>query len=565
MATEEGVTDEAISARPVEARAAESERKAAAEASRETREELPSPWPVKPVVDEANFAEAAENAASSSCSTPQRKVSRRFSGIDALDDVALDTSAILGEHVGDPWVRYEKETEVGRGQYGKVFIAKDLECPTRKVAIKRVVLAVNNSVQATRIRTEVATMKKLTHPNICKLFETYQQGRFMFLVMELCTGGEVFERIEDEAVIDEDTARDIVWQVASALNYAHANGIAHRDLKAENICFVNKADTFVQVIDWGVAAWFDNGTKRMHSAMGSECYVAPEVFEASSDVPCIAACDNFSLGVLLCVMLTGTYPFNASTASALDQLAAKKREDCDMSTKEWATVSTEAKHLIKALLKAKPEERLPIKDVLLHAWLTKVQDRKADAQVLSSVLGNMRRFSSTTQFFVICATTIVRHTEHQKLKDIHRVFVELDTNNDGVLQLEEIKDGFKRIFGEHSQELNEVTDAFSNLDLDRSGTLNYTEFCAGSISAQDFLHDETALRSAFRSFDTDNDGYISKSEFLSVLQKVDVNQTFSDSMYELAAAEILEQHDTNGDGQIDYQEWLTMVQDMVVS
>jgi len=110
-------------------------------------------------------------------------------------------------------------------------------------------------------------MKELDHPNICKLLETYEQGRFMFFVMEYCAGKEVFDRIMDVGLIEEVSTAKIIQQTVSALLYAHTNGIAHRDIKPENIVFCNDdADCdLIKVIDWGLVFFFGQG--RMSSAV----------------------------------------------------------------------------------------------------------------------------------------------------------------------------------------------------------------------------------------------------------------------------------------------------------
>merc|ERR1712226_1481943 len=116
--------------------------------------------------------------------------------------------------------------------------------------------------------------------------------------MELCEGGEVFDRIINQGFISEPMTGDIVGQVASALNYAHFRGIAHRDVKPENIVFCSKdvRDTRVKLIDWGLAMVF-TGTP-MKDAVGSFTYAAPEVITSRNVKEYSPACDLWSLGVL---------------------------------------------------------------------------------------------------------------------------------------------------------------------------------------------------------------------------------------------------------------------------
>merc|ERR1711904_102853 len=113
-------------------------------------------------------------------------------------------------------------------------------------------------------KREIAIMKELDHPNICKLLETFEHGRHIFFVMEFCEGGEVFERIFEKGNVSEKLTSEIIAQVASALRYAHGRGIAHRDIKPENICFAttDKGDPHVKLIDWGLGRCFRDTVMR---------------------------------------------------------------------------------------------------------------------------------------------------------------------------------------------------------------------------------------------------------------------------------------------------------------
>mmetsp|Transcript_80919 Transcript_80919/g.148417 ORF Transcript_80919/g.148417 Transcript_80919/m.148417 type:complete len:329 (-) Transcript_80919:47-1033(-) len=272
------------------------------------------------------------------------------------------------EHVSlHPWQRYEEVGELGEGVNGKVKLAKDRECKGRMVAIKRV--SCSGGSKAGSDEREISILRKLDHENICKLLDTYEHGHHRYFIMEYLEGGELFDHLLEAGKLDEDTAKEIFRQVASAVNYAHVNGIAHRDLKPENICFVNKSRRSVKVIDWGHGA-FVSGLKRTSTPkIGSVFYQAPEVQEATFGSAYTNACDLWSLGVLLYVVLSGTMTSWVG-GTFWETLRAKKNEDFPMTSSAWSEISPDAKDLIKSLLKANPQERLSIQDVLLHPWLT---------------------------------------------------------------------------------------------------------------------------------------------------------------------------------------------------
>merc|ERR1712203_493262 len=147
------------------------------------------------------------------------------------------------------------------------------------------------------------------HPNIVKLLATYQENNAMYFVMELCEGGELFDRIIETGSLSEKTTARIIDQCASAVAYAHARKIAHRDIKPENIVFCSKDKSVldIKLIDWGLAMSFQGGS--MSDAVGSFTYAAPEVIEANERKTYRETCDLWSMGVLTYVMLCGRPPF----------------------------------------------------------------------------------------------------------------------------------------------------------------------------------------------------------------------------------------------------------------
>jgi len=282
-----------------------------------------------------------------------------------------DASADIGEHVDvDPWRRYEEVKELGQGRAGAVKLARDRECEGRLVAIKRAVTA-RSEYSDSQIQRELNIMKKLSHEHICRLFDTYLHGRHRYFIMEYLEGGELLDEIMAEGPMNEEKAREIFRQVAGAMHYAHANGIAHRDLRPENICFATEHRRFVKVIDWGHATFLSTMKRMSTPDVGTFLYKAPEVQEAQGGQTYTNACDLWSLGALLYVMLSGKMPTWVFGSHA-DTLQAKKAEQFPMDGPEWTAISEEAKVLIKSLLKADPEQRLPTKEVLLHPWMTKL-------------------------------------------------------------------------------------------------------------------------------------------------------------------------------------------------
>eukprot|EP00440_Ansanella_granifera_P043530 gb/GFBE01047184.1/.p1 GENE.gb/GFBE01047184.1/~~gb/GFBE01047184.1/.p1 ORF type:complete len:694 (+),score=178.32 gb/GFBE01047184.1/:1-2082(+) len=488
------------------------------------------------------------------------EITKRFS----VDDDALGEGAMgkvytakrkTGESAGDEGTRPTADNDASAMQHFQ-----------RQYAVKK--MFIWDSDMKEKYEQEAAVMKQLDHPNICKLLETYQKGRFQYFVMELCEGGDVFDRCMDspEHHFSEEVTAEIIKQAANALIYAHhEHGIVHRDIKPENMMFVNKdpCDNYIKVIDWGLAFQLGNG--KMASVVGSFSYMAPEVLQADMGGWCLsgssgytASCDFFSLGVVTYVLLCGRPPFWGSMDKKMDMLKQMKSESYPMSDEIWQSISPQAKDFVKQLLKADPKKRLGGEELRQHPWL-KIQHQKVDPKIAASVLRNMQDFSRQNNFFAMCITSIAQQLDHSSLRDVHKVFTELDTDGDGVLRLEEIKRGFSKMFAANPQQLKDLEEMFAKLDTNGSGVIDYTEFCAAGIGERIFL-EEGALWAAFEAFDVqEEDGKISKAEIIQMLKSGDMNGVWSQDVCDSVADDIMKTYDHDHNGYLTFDEWLLLL------
>lgn len=171
-------------------------------------------------------------------------------------------------------------------------------------------------------------MRTLDHPNIIKLYETFEDARNVYLVMELCEGGELFDRIIEKQHFSEKEAREIFKQIAQGLAHCHANHICHRDLKPENFLLLNKSDSSpIKIIDFGLSHIFEEQKEgqfnkiQMTTRAGTPYYIAPEVLAGKYD----EMSDVWSLGVILFILLSGLPPFyGKNDAEILDMVKQRK-------------------------------------------------------------------------------------------------------------------------------------------------------------------------------------------------------------------------------------------------
>lgn len=219
-------------------------------------------------------------------------------------------------------------------------------------------------------------MRELDHPNVLKLFEFFEDQRYVYLVMELCEGGELFDKILEKGSFNEGMARFYFKHIMSALNYIHSKNICHRDLKPENFLLLNKSDDSpLKIIDFGLSVHFDqqmlkqNGGKMvMTTKAGTPYYISPEILKGNYDI----SCDIWSSGVILYILLSGVPPFFGDSDN--DILESVAKEQYSLNIPELSHVSMAAKDLISKMI-CKPKERYTAAKVLQHKWMT-VDDPK---------------------------------------------------------------------------------------------------------------------------------------------------------------------------------------------
>jgi calcium-dependent protein kinase len=192
------------------------------------------------------------------------------------------------------------------------------------------------------ILQEIGILSSLDHPNIIKYHETYQSAKYMYLVMEFCGGGELFDKLtSNNKTFSEASAADIMETLFLAVNHCHHNKVAHRDLKPENIMYSESGK--IKLIDFGLSKR-QKGQGQLDTMVGTPYYVAPEVLEGRYGFEC----DLWSLGVIMYILLSGYLPFSGKATT--DVFQKIKDAKVEFKQKEWVSVSKEAKDLIRKLI-----------------------------------------------------------------------------------------------------------------------------------------------------------------------------------------------------------------------
>mmetsp|Transcript_7250 Transcript_7250/g.10713 ORF Transcript_7250/g.10713 Transcript_7250/m.10713 type:complete len:494 (-) Transcript_7250:31-1512(-) len=441
---------------------------------------------------------------------------------------------------------YTLEKVLGSGHFGNVRRAHPKSNRNQKVAIKSIdKRKLKKAKDQQMLKRELEILQTVDHPNIIKLYESFEDPKYLHIVMELCSGGELFERIVEKGRYTEKEASIIMRSILRAVNHLHKNGIAHRDLKPENFLFLSRnEDSELKLVDFGLSNKFgDKFGERMQSMVGTPYYVAPEVLQGRYG----PECDLWSSGVIMYVILSGTLPFPGQSHSEIFNKII--RGEVKMDGRVWTSVGPYARDLIKKLMVYEPKSRLSAEEALNHPWF---KEAKSANQITIdfNILESLQNYKATSRFQKEALSVVVKHLSYESIQDLKNAFFEFDTSNTGYLSLEEVqaaleKAGFN-IAG------NKVREIIGNVDYKGDGRINYSEFIAATLSSKMDLN-EQIMWNAFNHFDLDNTGYVTEDNLKSALLKT------GKSLEPEQIQEMIKEVDQENNGKVSFDEFKAML------
>nr|GMC86181.1 calcium-dependent protein kinase 26-like [Ipomoea batatas] len=467
---------------------------------------------------------------------------RKPSNVKRVASAGLQAESVLKTKTGNLKDFYKLGDKLGYGQFGTTFIC--IESATgNKYACKSISkrkLVSEEDVED--VRREIEIMHHLAgHPNVISIKDSYEDSVAVHVVMELCAGGELFDRIVKRGHYSERQAAQLTRTIAGVIQTCHSLGVMHRDLKPENFLFVSgEEDSPLKTIDFGLSTFFKPG-EIFEDVVGSPYYVAPEVLKKHYG----QEADVWSAGVIVYILLSGVPPFWGETEQ--DIFEEVVNGELDFKAEAWTKISDSAKDLVTKMLDRDTKKRLTAHDVLCHPW---VQDNGVapDKPLDSAVLTRLTQFSATNKLKKMALRVIANNLSEEEIAGLKEMFKAIDTDNSGQITFEELKDGLHK-FGANLNE-SEIQDLMKAADVDNSGTIDYGEFIAAMLHMNK-VEKADHLAAAFSYFDKDGSGYITADE----LQKACEEFGFRDVVLE----EMIREADQDNDGRIDYNEFASMM------
>nr|XP_043609148.1 calcium-dependent protein kinase 26-like [Erigeron canadensis] len=454
----------------------------------------------------------------------------------------LQADRVLNTKTGNLKDYYKLGKKLGNGQFGITYLC--IEKATRKEfacksIAKRKLISDDDVVD---VRREIEILHHLSgHPNVVSIKGAYEDAVSVYLVMELCAGGELFDRIIDKGHYSEREAAGLAKTIVSVIEGCHSLGVMHRDLKPENFLFLDEdEDSLMKIIDFGLSIFFKPG-QVLTDVVGSPYYVAPEVLNKSYG----PGADIWSAGVIIYILLCGVPPFYAESEDDIFEEVLHGK--LDFSIDPWPKISDSAKDLIKKMLVRDQERRLTAHEVLCHPWIS-VDGVAPDKPLDPAVLIHLTRFSAMNKLKKMALRVIAAKLSEEEIAGLKQMFKMIDTDNSGYITFEELKDGLKS-FGANLEE-SEIYDLMQAADIDNNGIIEYEEFVAATLHLNK-VYKEDSLYAAFSYFDKDGSGYITLNEIQQSCNELGIEDT--------QVEEIIKEADLNNDGHIDYNEFVAMM------
>ncbi|KAL0401462.1 UNVERIFIED_CONTAM: Calcium-dependent protein kinase [Sesamum latifolium] len=404
--------------------------------------------------------------------------------------------------------------KLGQGQFGTTFLcvekATGIQYACKSIAKRK--LLTDEDVED--VRREIQIMHHLAgHPNVISIKGAYEDAVAVHLIMELCAGGELFDRIIQRGHYTERKAAELTRTIVGVVEACHSLGVMHRDLKPENFLFVDqKEDSLLKTIDFGLSIFFKPGEK-FNDVVGSPYYVAPEVLRKRYG----PEADVWSAGVIVYILLSGVPPFWAESEQGIlsksCMVILTSRQTLGLVYLKMQKIWPAWNLLVTVLI---PDcnydilaqlNQMKTLNVAGHPWV-QVDGVAPDKPLDSAVLSRMKHFSAMNRLKKMALRVIAESLSEDEIAGLKEMFKMIDTDNSGQITFEELKAGLKRV-GANLKE-SEI------YDLMQAWLYHPDELQQACV---EFGFDDTRLEEMIREVDQDNDGRIDYNEFVTMMQK----------------------------------------------
>lgn len=448
---------------------------------------------------------------------------------------------VPGDHnVNNAWSLFTKKNTLGKGASCEVshVVRKEDKIHFAMKQMER-----DDKWNPILFAQEVDLLTSLDHPNILRYRDCYMDNKNFYVCTELCTGGELFDKIKSVKKFTEKDAAKILRTIIDAMAHCHAKNIVHRDLKPENIVYRTEKQEDLVIIDFGDAKKIKDETT-YEDFVGTAFYLAPECTRNRTGWE-LKASDMWTIGVIAYVLMTGRPPFYGRGNKEI----LKKIVRCKLTFPSNVKLSGEALSFITSLIKKETSERLTAEEALKHRFL---QGDAPDKEISSHVLKQLGNYQSQCKLKKVLVRMLANQMTDDDHHQISKAFEELDKDGNGYVDVAELTEYIAKrstIQIPRAEAERRASEYIKSLDQDGDGQISKEEFTDGRLSKK--IQEENEIQKHFSEIDKDGDGFITQGELATLF-----NNTLSKHLIEAMIEEI----DTDNDGKISFQEFRVAMQ-----
>ena len=466
----------------------------------------------------------------------------------------LKDSVLIGKGSGNPVDKYKIEELIGKGEFSLVYKAT-LKSNGDLRAFKVIKKDERNFHKSKELLKEIELLEETDNPYIVKMYEFYDCPRAICLINEYLKGGSIYDKLKKEKKFSEFNTAIVIFQVLSALSFCHSQKIIHRNLNLTNILIDIQKDHFthIKIIDFSTSAKMVKGAE-MEESKSNIKYTAPEVLAGKYN----ETRDIWSVGVIMYILLTGIYPFDGK-----DILKIKAQiELCNVNynNENLQKCSKECIDLLKELLN-KDKNRISAQKAITHIWFKNLNIKERltflPFEKIKKVLEQIMKFKPKKTLQKLCLAYLVRNFDDESVDDASNVYLQIDCNNDGKIDEKEFVIQLKSIIEKTGEKIDEnyLKKVFENIDIDKSGTVEYSEFVAASVEKELILKEEN-LKESFDFFDKNKNGLINLEDLRVVFKKF---KGFSQEEFNSIVSDV----DVDENNEIDFEEYKNVMKSIM--
>ncbi|KAL4443603.1 hypothetical protein ABPG75_011340 [Micractinium tetrahymenae] len=415
-------------------------------------------------------------------------------------------------HCGDPHSRYRFLRVLGTGHYGVTYLCTSLRTG-QHVAIKALDKLHPEYERDLAIEEILILAAVSDHPNVVDMHEVWEDASYLYIVMEACMGGELFDMVIERKHFTEADAASITAAILSVMQHCHSKGIIHRDLKPENFLLSREGELSadnLRAIDFGLSK-FVEGDGICRSCVGSSYYVAPEVLRGAYSYEA----DAWSVGTICYILLSGFPPFWGSSDQVIFHRILSRPVDFDY--QPWHQISAAAKDFVGRLLEKDPAKRMSVSEGLTHPWIT---EQAADVPLSTEIISRLQSFTHQNRVKCLLMTIAAHHLSDDQIGGLRKIFHFIDADHDGEISMHDLTVALQHTGLDMEQQ--GVVSLLAGLDLAHHGTVHVEEFIAAALDQRKVLNAKT-VSAIFTRLDRDHDGLITVQQLKDALEECNIS------------------------------------------